>query len=131
MYLGPDKIETQVDEGDYVRVSLEGGKSAVLKKKLFELVRSEQKSDHTMLRDQKNLLAMQDIVKVLLDWDIKIEDTESIFVQTSNFLNQKLQQSNAKLWKSHLKTKFPDGTIPETILGERTVGDLNAVLETK
>lgn len=130
-YIGPDKVKSTEEMGDMVKVVFENKEIPVfLKKKMYDKSISLSSETATELRTRRLQPIMEDVVKVLMDWDVKICEVEPLFMSITDFLNDKISYASAKLWWSNIKNQpDPKRWHHNEITFERTIGDLNGVFE--
>jgi hypothetical protein len=118
MYIGDKKIkENSTGPDGWENVVFEDGSTLRLPKRMYDNAISVKPEDPTTHRDRRVMPVVSELVALLMMWDIKISEVDYLFGLTSNFLNEKLEHAGAKVWKKQLT--------------ERTIGDVNDVLENK
>lgn len=83
---------------EYKIVRLEGGKEVVLSPKMIVAAVTDEPVDATKLRDLRCLPVTQDILKVMLDWNIHSHEIEFLFARVTMSMNENFKQANEILW---------------------------------
>lgn len=133
-YIGPFIVDRLVkDENDgTVIIHVKGKKQPlVMPFVVFETVVSEKECDLTEMRDKKLHPVMGEIVSILMKYDVKMSEIDNLFLIITNFLNEKLDYSSARLWYKHITNKPEDNYVPGEIFENRTVNDINRFLISK
>ena len=70
-YYGPNRVMKAARKGKYFKVEYESGEKEVITKELYSAGITEKKSDLTTLREKRMKPVVADILKIMLDYDIK------------------------------------------------------------
>jgi hypothetical protein len=128
-YIGNKKIQQKEKGDNYIAVEMEDGSRLVLPNRMYHAMITTSPINETDLRDRRVMVAVEEVVRVLLDLEIKFSEIESAFQYTSNFLNDKLERASAEMWRGVMHNQFPEQTLASTVLSERTLRDLDNYLE--
>lgn len=78
---------------------LEGGAEEVLVKKMVAASVTEEKSSPSDLRDKRCFPIVAEILKVMLEWDVKIGEIDFICQRVIMSINESLKKADEVLWK--------------------------------
>jgi len=131
-YIGPYEVKDVKAEGDWVVVTFSNDDKIMrLKKKMFDNLVTEKPEELTELRDRRIFGPMKAVMEVLLDWDIRSSDIDPLFQRINNFINDKLEYAATKHWQKMMANRLPEKWIPQDVFNERTIGDLDNILNVK
>lgn len=91
-FIGDKRIVDELEDGDFVVVTFKDGTSERMTKKMLELSRTRESTDLTTLWDRQLGAVTQDILQVMLDWNIKLGQLDYLF----NLLKSSLEHNNEK-----------------------------------
>ena len=115
-FIGDRKIRSIV-EGEKVRVAFEDDSSVTLAPRMFEASVTHEPIDASKLQIRRALAVQAVLMQLLLDWDMKLSDIHPLLQWSSNYINDKHELADEKLWGNTAQ--------------ERTIGDLESVLSRK
>lgn len=114
-FVGTQRIENQVEDGDYVVLTFKDGSSSRLSKKMFSISATRESTDLTNLWERQLSPVVKDILQTLLDWDVQLGQLDYLL----NLLKTSIEHNNSKaqaiLWNKKLD--------------ERTISDIDRVLK--
>ena len=114
-FLGPKRIENQVEDGDHVILEFKDGTKDRVSKKMLEISSTREPVDHTVLWDRQLSPVAHDILQVLFDWDVQLEQLEYLF----NILKSSLEHNNVQAVEILFGNKK----------SERRISDIDRVLK--
>ena len=118
MYIGEKEIKEHSTGPDgWEIVTFKDGSVARFPKRMYDASVSTKPEDASAYRDRRVMAVVSEVVALFLLWDLKISEIDYLFGLTSNFLNEKLDHANQKLWKKSVI--------------ERTINDINDVMTDK
>lgn len=131
MYIGPYEIIQAIGFKDgWRKIELKGRKyPMIVPDIMYDKMISTEPMDLTALRERRVMPVVQELVKLLLKWDLKIEEIETLYTFTTNFIEQKKDFASAQLWLQHLTNRPEDDYMPLEVFQERTINDIDGLLE--
>lgn len=115
-YIGEKKIKS-VEEGERIKVIFEDDTSKTFPARMYEASLTHELIDATKLQERRLLAVQAAFMQLLLDWDIKLSDFPVLLQWSNNYLNDKHERADEKLWGNTYR--------------ERTIGDLENTLSGK
>jgi hypothetical protein len=117
-FYGPDEVVDikEVDNSMH-EITLSGGKKVVLSTKMLAEVVKEQPQDLTELRNARCFPVVSDILKVLLNWNIKLSEIDFVNQRVIMSLEETHKKANAAIWGKELD--------------EQTLQDVQNILQPK
>ena len=113
-YIGDKKIKEHSLDSGRVKVVFEDGSETTFSQKMFDASVSQEPLDATGLQERRILAVQAEFMTLLLSWDMKLVDIHRMLTWTSNFLNDKHELADEKLWGNSITN--------------RTIGNLERVL---
>lgn len=125
VYIGPLKISSVVTAdklstplgGKILFVVYENGLQETIPQKTFDLIVSDKPSDWNDLQKRRFRPIIQDILGVLMEYDIKVDDSGALFVATVKELDNAVNRAVNLLWTGD-DSLFVPGVNP---MNERTL----------
>lgn len=117
MYIGDKKIKNIEEIDGKVKVVFEDDSKTTLSRKMYDISLSLDISDATQLQERRVVAVQGEVMKIFLDWDVKLVDLQKLIQWSANFIQQKHEFADEKLWGNNYL--------------ERTIGDLERVLTEK
>ena len=110
MFIGLKAVDKVAVRADFVYVTYDNGEAETLSKKMYDASLSESPQDDTALRDQYVEQVCKDILGVLLEWDVKTGDLESIYAKLQNTIHYNGREADKILWngKNKRDVRFSD-----------------------
>jgi len=115
MYIGKKKVKESHESDGRVKVIFEDGSEVAFTPKMFEASLSQEPLDDTLLQERRVVAVQTEIMKLLVDWDMKLVDIQRMYQMSANFIQQKHEFADEKFWGN-------------TYL-ERTIGDIEKVFQ--
>lgn len=99
-YFGPLKVRDilEPDENNLAIVLFEDGSSQLVNKEYFDAVSSDKPLDMTGFVNEKMNFLVPKILKVLLDYNIELDDIQYMVNKMHNSINMSLENAEATLW---------------------------------
>jgi len=97
-YYGDKKVVDIIKDNDFVILVLENGEKEEISNKMLPSVITDEKVDLTTLRDLRVKPMVEDILRVLLDWNVKTSEIEYAMTTTITSLNVNLKEADEYLW---------------------------------
>ena len=117
MYIGEKKIKDQTEIEGKVKIAFEDGSTATFTKKMYEASFTMEPINLTKLQERRITAVQSEFMSLLLEWDIQLSDIPNFLQWSSNYIQHKHELADEKLWGNRYL--------------ERTIGDLEAVLQQK
>lgn len=118
LYIGEKLVVRQLGlDGDRVEITFDDKSVVVFPRKMFEASYSFEPTDATELQKKRVIAVQAEFMTLLLSWDMKLQDIFVLLNWSNNYLNDKHELADEKLWGNTNR--------------ERTIGDLERVLQTK
>lgn len=114
LFIGEKKVKEYTEESEGVKVVFEDDSKTSFTRKMFEVSKSFEPLDETKLQERRILAVQAELMALLLSWDMKLFDIHKMLQWTSNFLNEKHELADEKLWGNSYTA--------------RTIGNLERVL---
>ena len=114
-YYGPDEVKDSIVGSEGVTLTLAGGKTIFISKKMFDVVITDKPVDLTDLRTARLFPVVKEILQLMLDWDVKINEIEYVFTLVTTSFNVNFKQASDIAW----------GTAED----ERTMRDVESMIE--
>ena len=128
-FVGTQRIENQVEDGDYVVLTFKDGSSSRLSKKMFSISATRESTDLTNLWERQLSPVVKDILQTLLDWDVQLGQLDYLL----NLLKTSIEHNNSKA-QVFPRENIIDKNKAQAILwnkklDERTISDIDRVLK--
>jgi len=104
-YYGQQKIKDFEITGERVILDLDNDTQVELSGKMAEVAVTEKKLDLTELREARLNPVAKAILKLYLDWDIKISEIEYVSTLAATSLNENIKEATEKLWGVGIEDK--------------------------
>lgn len=129
LFIGPFQIQETTPDGEFVNITFVGRAPMRLKKMIYEKLITAEAVTLNDLQDRWCLPVVQKIVGILLEWDVRMDDVQNILSLTENFVMDKAHRATARLWQPHMRIGTDPNETPGAVVGSRTIGDINDLLE--
>lgn len=131
MYVGPNKVFGLVKEelttpsgGEVFRVVYENGRSEIMTKKSYDLLATENPTDHTELRERKFKIVIPAFITLMMEYDFKSMDCHPFLNKLMDSLQENYDRASNFLWTGDDKSWIPGFNFVEN----RTLIECNKVL---
>lgn len=113
-YIGEKKIKEHSLDSGRVKVVFEDDSETTFPQKMFDASVSQEPLNEALLQERRILMVQAELMNSLLSWEMRLTDIQRMLQWSSNFLNDKHELADEKLWGNKIS--------------ERTIGDLERVL---
>lgn len=109
---------------DVVKVVYENDTYAVMSKKSFDLFSTDESIEPTSFREIKFKALQNEVVKVIMEYDLRAEEIVPFFSQTTDKLQDVFERASSILWTGDDRHWIPGSNF----LSERTILEAEGVL---
>ena len=113
-YVGPNKVVDVKEEaittpsgGKVLRVVFESGKWQLMSEKSYNILLKDSPIDSSSLRDITTNIMMDEIVKIMLEYDIRATDVEHLLQKVTGKIIDCFNRANNYLWTGDDKFFVP------------------------
>ena len=115
-YYGPKKIKESHGNGDSMVLTFDDDTTETISMKMVEHVITDKSVDLTSLRDLRLRPVVEEMLEIMLNWDIKIHEIQYLTTLMVTSINDSIDKASNKLWKVN-------------DVDDRSVGLVNKVLK--
>jgi len=107
----------EIELGDLIEIQYVDGTKELMSQIMFDAVVKEEATDLTTLRQNRMFPVVNDLLTVMLKWNVKINELEFLFALTTASINDNLNKADKKLWNKTLSDRTMDDV--DTVLKEK------------
>lgn len=105
IYIGNKLVKNNVSSDnklptgeDLFELEYEDGSKETLTRRMFEHLIKNESTDATTLRDNRVVPVVQEVLKMCLNWGLKIDEIDYMCSLLTTSLNENLKEADARVW---------------------------------